>query len=144
MLKAGEGLLIFRVISILQIIEKANMKKHLYLMTPSIWVCALIGCSSAHAAPLVTGENVHFVRCGSEQFGETQYADAGDDHWVYLVSNMAHGNAKVNGRDKGAIYLTNDEGAKVVLDLGKKVCSWTLGDNQRITKVVGVSTLWPQ
>jgi len=110
----------------------------------------LTDVSLAQVAPGVNGSNVHFVKCGaSKQGGQVQYAEAGAGRWVSLDQNTAHGTARERNRDQWSVYLFDDQGALVQLDMWQKTCSWIPNrgaaspDESRFYRVLRAETLTP-
>ena len=98
----------------------------------------------AQVAPGVTGPNVHYVKCGeSQQGGQVQYADSGNKVWTYLDQNGYSGTAKEDTRDQWSVYLNDDQGARVTLDMWKKTCTWSKPGNLRSYTALDGQTLTP-
>ena len=96
----------------------------------------------AQSNPPVNGANLHYALCGGKpQFGSVQYADIGGGVWGYLDHNFAYGTARIKGRDEWSVYLVDDQGADVQVDLFKKTCTWSKQSNTRSYLVMNAGHL---
>jgi len=96
------------------------------------------------AAPQIKGANATYAQCGGipGQFGNAQYSDAGGGMWAYLDQNQAGGKAQFKGRDEWSVYLADDQGANVQIDLWKKTCTWSkAGASQRVYRLLNVGSV---
>lgn len=98
---------------------------------------ALSTAAFAQVAEGVNGSNARYVKCGaSEQGGEVEYSDSGEEAWTYLDQNGHSGTAEEVKHDEWSVYLHDDQDADVVLDLHKKTCTWSKDDNVRSYSVL--------
>jgi len=112
----------------------------LTVMVSSIFAVAQV---NAQQAPQIKGANVTYAQCGGVpgQFGNAQYSDDGKGIWSYLDQNQASGKAQFKGRDEWSVYLVDDQGANVQIDLWKKTCTWSKGSNPRVYKLLSVGSV---
>jgi hypothetical protein len=86
----------------------------------------------AHVVPGINGGNVRYVKCGaSRQGGDVKYYESSRDVWTYLDQNGYSGTAKKVQHDQWSVYLRDNQGADVQLDMDKETCTWRKGDNIR-------------